>query len=69
MYLFNLLPDLDIDFQNYTSSEINIINPALEKAGYKILGEWYLDRERGGIYLRAVKTQDPNGLVTTVWYG
>jgi hypothetical protein len=38
---FQLLPGVPYDFGNYRQSEREVVTPALEGAGYEIIGGWY----------------------------
>lgn len=67
--------DLDIpidefDFNKYYEGELYILNPALSRAGYTLMGRWYTsDGDSFGPLVRSVKAFDPQGKPVTLWYG
>ncbi|WP_165968579.1 hypothetical protein [Saccharopolyspora elongata] len=69
MNIYDILPDISIDYSNWRQSERDVITPALVAAGYKV-GEWYTaDGDSFGPLCRAVSATSPDGKSITVFYG
>jgi hypothetical protein len=39
--LYDVAPDVKVNYSEYWASERDVITPALEAAGYQIVGSWY----------------------------
>lgn len=67
--IFDILPDIPIDFSNYRTCEQTVITPALEAAGYIITGLWATgDGDSFGPLSRYIKATI-DGEAVEVWYG
>jgi hypothetical protein len=63
-------PDLSYDLDKYRSEERDLINPALEKAGYRPESKWFDgERDSFGPLTRCVHAIDPDGTAVVVVYG
>ena len=55
--LEQILPELDVDFENFAACEKDVIGPALEAAGYRLHGTWFTgDGDSFGPLTRCIKT-------------
>lgn len=55
--LYDILPDVEIDYERYYTSERDVVNPALIAAGYEIRGPWFTgDGDSFGPLTRCVET-------------
>jgi hypothetical protein len=67
--VYDVLPHITIDYQNYWQSERDVINPALIAAGYQV-GPWFTaDGDSFGPLVRATRANDPDGRLVTISYG
>jgi hypothetical protein len=67
--LYDILPNLKINFQKYWESEESIITPALKSAGYT-LNSWYTgEGDSFGPLSRCIRAVDPNGDNIIIIYG
>lgn len=65
LYLHEVLPDVEPDFDNYAECERTVISPALVLAGYTLRGGWYTgDGDSFGPLTRCINTDEG-----TVVYG
>lgn len=70
VYVDDIAPDLDIDFEHYTKSERDVITPALLDAGYYPTGDWYDgERDSWGPLSRCIDAETKDGKTVTVVYG
>lgn len=68
--LFDILPNVNIDFERYYKSEVEVVNPQLREHGYKLIGSWFSgEADSFGPLSRNIDAKDPNGKAITIWYG
>lgn len=57
LWLYDLLPDLEVDYEHYYRCEQGVIGPALRAAGYEHLGVWFTgDGDSWGPLTRCIRT-------------
>jgi len=62
--------EIEFDFTDAFVDELEVLEPALERAGYFTIGHWYtLEGDSFGPLSRAVKALSPAGKHVTLWYG
>ena len=67
--LYEILPDIDIDFDNYWKCEQEVITPALMQKGFSEI-EWYMgERDSFGPLSRYTKCYDKDGNERRFVYG
>ncbi|MDB4928309.1 MAG: hypothetical protein JWM10_793 [Myxococcaceae bacterium] len=55
--LYEILPDVEVDYERYAASERDVITPALIAAGYELRGSWFTgDGDSFGPLTRCVDT-------------
>ena len=60
--LYEIVPDLDVDYEHYYRCEQEVIGPALRGAGYEHRGIWFTgDGDSFGPLTRCIRTD--RGLV------
>lgn len=65
IYLYDILPDIEVDYEHYAQSEREVINPALEELGYRFTGLWRTaEGDSFGPLSRKLHTDKG-----VVWYG
>lgn len=63
-------PSITFDIYKYRKEEIDLINPALRKAGYILDGEWFDgERDSFGPLTRCIRVTDPYGESGVIVYG
>lgn len=68
--LFNILPEIDVDFENYVKSEQEVIEPALRKKGYKLITPFQTgERDSFGPLSRYIIVTTPQGNRAQIVYG
>jgi hypothetical protein len=67
--IYDILPDVSIDYRNWYECERAVLNPALVAAGYQP-GRWYTtESDSCGPLGRAMNAYDPEGHLMTICYG
>lgn len=70
VYVDDIAPGLDIDFERYRDSERDLITPALLDAGFYPIGEWRDgERDSWGPLSRCIDADTKDGKRVTVVYG
>lgn len=55
--LYDILPDIDVDYEHWAKCERDVITPALREAGYQLRGHWYTgDGDSFGPLSRCIQT-------------
>jgi hypothetical protein len=55
--LYQILPEVDVNFEHYVRHEQEVISPALINAGYKLQSNWFDgERDSYGPLSRAIRT-------------
>lgn len=62
--------DVEFDYSDYLNEEEQVLSPALIRAGYRVVGNWYTsDGDSFGPLVRAVRVVNQAGENIAVYYG
>ena len=62
--------DVEIDYTSYYDSEQNKLTPAIEKAGYQVIGGWSTSEgDSFGPLSRSLRAINPEGRQVKIFYG
>lgn len=62
--------DVEIDYTRFYESEREILTPAIKKAGYRIIGNWWTSEgDSFGPLSRSLKAITPEGRQVQIFYG